>query len=405
MGKSAPKGTNPKDVARGQTGSAVGTALANSFLANTNQVTPDGLLDYSTTGFYKYKDPYTKQTYKIPIRTATQTLSPEQAAIKSAKDGATLSAAQTMQRQAGMLGSVLNRPLSADQFGPRAQFSGLKGFDGAAPQLAQSYGGADNFSADRDKTEAAILERMRPQQDRDKAALDTSLANQGIMMGSAAYSAAMDDRNRGLNDARLGAILSSGQEQSRLVDMARDAASFGNDTQLAGFNAAMARNQANNQTALSDFSARAADRQQAIGEEQGFRNSALNEYLALQGGSQIGQPNYVNSNNAQIPTTDVAGIIGQSDAQRMQAYQAKQQQIGGLMGGIASLFALSDKRAKTDIKEVGGLYEYRYKGDPKGKKRIGVMAQEVEKIKPKAVRKRPDGMKEVNYGELFMAGA
>ena len=53
--------------------------------------------------------------------------------------------------------------------------------------------------------------------------------------------------------------------------------------------------------------------------------------------------------------------------------------------------ALSDKREKTEIKPLGksgsilGLktYSYKYKGDDK--KRIGVMAQDVQKVLPEAV--------------------
>jgi hypothetical protein len=70
---------------------------------------------------------------------------------------------------------------------------------------------------------------------------------------------------------------------------------------------------------------------------------------------------------------------------------------GSLLGGVAQLaplFMSSDRTEKTDIKKLGkdettGLpvYAYRYRGDPKTyPKTVGVMAQDVEKRHPKAVR-------------------
>lgn len=62
----------------------------------------------------------------------------------------------------------------------------------------------------------------------------------------------------------------------------------------------------------------------------------------------------------------------------------------------------SDRRLKTDIEEVGEtknglpLYSYRMKGD--SKTQIGLMADDVEKVAPEAVKKdRKTGYKKVNY--------
>lgn len=62
----------------------------------------------------------------------------------------------------------------------------------------------------------------------------------------------------------------------------------------------------------------------------------------------------------------------------------------------------SDRRIKTDISRVGTLdnglpvYVYRFKHG--GPMQIGVMAQEVERVKPHAVAEI-GGIKHVNYAE------
>lgn len=76
----------------------------------------------------------------------------------------------------------------------------------------------------------------------------------------------------------------------------------------------------------------------------------------------------------------------------------------GTVANIGSaLWSLSDRRMKKDIRKVGKLrnglsvYTYKYKGDDKTI--MGVMAQEVEKKKPSAVR-TVGGVKYVNLGAV-----
>jgi len=65
---------------------------------------------------------------------------------------------------------------------------------------------------------------------------------------------------------------------------------------------------------------------------------------------------------------------------------------------------ISDRRLKRDIVKVAqlddglGLYRYRYRGSKQ--RYVGVMAQEVAKIRPDAVVKAPDGYLRVNYPRL-----
>lgn len=81
------------------------------------------------------------------------------------------------------------------------------------------------------------------------------------------------------------------------------------------------------------------------------------------------------------------------------------QGLGGIAeaGGFPAIFGFSDRRLKEDIKRVGetddglGVYTYKYKGSPVTQ--MGVMAQEVEKVKPDAVR-MIGGYRAVNYEAL-----
>jgi len=77
-------------------------------------------------------------------------------------------------------------------------------------------------------------------------------------------------------------------------------------------------------------------------------------------------------------------------------------QLTGLLGAVAPLFAPSDIQVKENIIPDGtwkgyNVYRFNYIGDTV--RRRGVMAQEVEKIRPDAVVEF-DGIKHVNYGEV-----
>jgi len=88
--------------------------------------------------------------------------------------------------------------------------------------------------------------------------------------------------------------------------------------------------------------------------------------------------------------------------------QNQQNLFGGILGGLKlaaqaapMMMALSDARAKTDIREVGRLdnglpvYAFRYKAG--GPAQIGLMAQDVVKVHPDAVGVRDDGLLAVDY--------
>lgn len=217
-------------------------------------------------------------------------------------------------------------------------------------------------------TEARLYDlgakRLDPRFERERDALETRLSNQGIVKGSEAY-----DR-----------------EMERLDQSKADAY---------------------NQLALQG---RAQATQEALTE----RNQPINEIIGLMSGAQVNQPQFVPTGTATIPTTDNAGLINTNYSQKLAAWQQQMQSRGGILGGLfglgSALIQKSDRRAKKDIRKIGSakghpLYEYRFKGDGSDTpKEIGVMAQDVEKIRPDAVVENSDGVKMVKYGQLFGLG-
>ncbi|MCS3741993.1 tail fiber domain-containing protein [Rhizobium sp. BK661] len=221
-------------------------------------------------------------------------------------------------------------------------------------------------------TEARLMElgrkRLDPviaQRDED---LRTRLANQGIKAGSDAYYKELNQQGQTNNDAYTSLLLNG--------------------------------------------------RSQAVQEALTERNQPLNEITALLSGTQVGTPQFgAGTNQPTLPTVDYAGLVNQNYQNQLGAYNTQVAQRNNILGGLFGLGAafagnpaLSDRRAKKDIKPVGKLmghklYEYSYKGKhDDGRKHIGVMAQEAERKRPDAVSTRPDGLKQVHYGKLFQMG-
>jgi len=448
MGKpDPPQAPDPIRTASAATGTNVSTAVANAFLNNTNQVTPDGSLDYNATGSYSWTDPTTGSTYNIPRFTATQTLSPQGQAIKGQTDAARYNLAGMANSQSSRLGGLLGHEMDvsgAPAAGDASSITGIPDaqttFDqggpiqsqlGPAGDITKTYGPADNFSADRQRVEDALMARMNPQLGIEKSRVEQQLADQGIRYGSQAYNDAMDNYSRQANDARYGAISQAGGEQQRMNQMAAQLAAFQNQAQQQGYEqnlgAGSFANQAQAQKfqqgaaagtfanaglaqqvaqAQAGFNASQAARNSYMQEQYAQRNQPINEITALLSGGQVSQPNFVNTPGSQIPTTDVAGLINNNFSQQMQGYQQQSQNYNALMGGILGLGAgalrggiLSDRRAKDDIDRVGTvfaasdegerkslpIYQYSYKDDPASTRHVGPMAQDVEKVTPKAV--------------------
>lgn len=451
MGKSAPKAPDPNKTAAAQTATNIGTAVSNAWLGNVNQVTPDGTLKYDQTGTYKYTDPLTGKSTDIPTFTATQTLSPQQQAIKTQSDAAELNLAKLGNSQSKRLGKLLGTPfslsgapaaanpsnLSTPSYQSYASGPDLQTGTGDTGDITKTYG--TDYASNVKDVQDALMSRLQPQMDNDRAALEQRLANQGIQIGSKAYDTAMNQLNQGVNDQRTQALLAASQEQSRLAGLEQNKATFQNSAQQQAYQQALSNaginnnalqqmyanqyqaTQGNNALSGQKFSdqqtqmnAQNQARQNYLNEQYALRNQPINEISALLSGSQVSNPQFVNTSMPSIATTDTAGIINQNYQNQLGAWQQQNAMAGNIMGGLFGLGAAgimaSDERVKEDVKRVGklmghDLYEYSYKGKfDDGQRHIGVMAQEVEKKRPDAVLDGDDGIKRVDYGRLFEMG-
>ncbi len=317
----------------------------------------------------------------------------------------------------------------------------------------------------RQKAQDAALAFMKPQQEQRQQALESQLANMGLTRGSQAWNSEMQrlqDQNTrdsfqafgaGQSEANMlfGQDLASGQfansAQQQGYNQGLGAAEFANRAQNQNFgqNAAMAafNNQAQgqqrgqnvqdaqlyNQAAMQNNNADQMAgnfnqqlRQQQIAEMLQKRNQPLNELNALLTGQQVNSPNMPSFNTAgRAETPQLLNAANMGYQAQMDAFNAEQAGLGGLTNGLfslgsaamgsptgwAGLFNMSDFRLKKDIFPLALLANgiqvvtFRFKDDPTGEVKIGVIAQDVEKIMPEAVYKGEDGYLRVNYNMVF----
>lgn len=191
MGKRQPTPPSPRETSAAQTGTNVATSVANAWMQNMNEVTPDGSKTFAQTGSSTFTDPYTGKTYTIPKFTVTQKLSGTQQQIKNRHDAANLNLASLGANLSGQLGKQLT----------------------------------GNFSLGNEATERRLMElgqkRLDPLFERRDDDLRTRLANQGIRAGSEAYDREMSNLGQQENDA-YNQLLLQGRGQASQELLAED---------------------------------------------------------------------------------------------------------------------------------------------------------------------------------------
>lgn len=273
MGKSSPSpppAPDPVATAKAQAAANREASIASQEMSMVNQITPYGNLTYEQTGTSGENNPQ---------YTATQTLTPEQQTMLDTENRVKQQYGDTAESQLQNVSSTLAQPID---------YSTL----GAAPTVNE---------ATRTATRDSMLARLQPQMDRDRAALDTRLANQGFMVGTKGYDTAIDEMNRARNDAYLAADTQAGNEMARMYGLEANA------------------------------------RDRGINELTTARNQPLNELAAMMTGAQIQGPQFVNTPGAQVAPADIMGATYGSANLANQGWQAGMQNKQANNAGMQSL--------------------------------------------------------------------
>lgn len=284
--------TNAGGVAQTQNLANQGTALFNAGLNRANTTTPWGTQSYSTT-----IDPRTG----MPVANQNVSLDP------------TLQAAQT-QAQSNALGAV-QHPLGQTPIG------------GLTSNVNQSMGdpAIQNAISSQFNAQMGLLQ---PTFGIQSEQLNAQLANQGLQPGSEAY-----------NNAKN---LLSQQQNNAYTQVANNATQQGMGYQNQMFGQQLSNANLNNQA-----------QQQQLGMNVTQANQPLNQYLALNSGSQVNAPNMSQSNA--VPT-DVLGAAQLGAQGNLNSYNAQTGNQNALMSGLYGLGGAGLNAYATNPGAFNSLY-------------------------------------------------
>lgn len=261
-----PAAPDPAKTAQAQGAANVETARAQAALNNVSQYGPTGSAVYTKLPGDQYR--------------LDTTLSPNQQQLLTKGEELGIGARDLAVGQLGRIEDAVAQPFN---------YEGLP----AAPQADE---------AARSRVVSDIMSRMDPQFDRDRAALESRLASQGINLGSQAYSQGMDELGRNRNDARIQADLAGLAEMQGMFNMG------------------------------------SAARNQGIQERAYARAQPINEAAALMGtGQQVQMPQFGGTPQTGVAATDVTGPIMQAYNAKMAQWNAQNQATNAALGGLFGL--------------------------------------------------------------------
>lgn len=280
-----------------------------------------------------------------PTETQTIKLSPEQQKLYDLSTSQSIDLSKLASMLQGNVGNTLQQPTPGD-----ADFN------------AQSKKAQDAYYANQ-------TQYLDPQFQQGQEQLDAKLANQGITSGSEAYNNEQNNfarqKKAAYDTAQNNAILQGPQNAQQLFSLSSAA-----------------------------------------------RELPLNEFNALRSQSQVNMPQFAGANPTTAQPTNVAGNIYSSYQGNVNAYNqqvaSQNATTSGLFGlggnlGMAGVLKYSDIRIKGSIKrtsKINGIqkYSFKYLGDDRSFE--GVLAQEIQKIRPDAVMRLEGGYLAVNYKKL-----
>ena len=434
-GSSAPPAPDPNTVSAAQTKSNIDTARLNARLNRVNQVTPYGSLTYSQNqtptfdeaGYNKAMDAWQKaqqtptaptpvygqgengfdqvtgytggtqgNSTPMPTRdqfmspgsddwTATINLSPEQQKLLDSDNRIKAQLGAVAESGLARVNTAMGQPFDTSQltaYRDMPQGGGAQSYNPTAQSYTRGLNAApiqyslpnSDYANQRSAVEQAFLSRVNPQLDKDRAALEQRLANQGIAIGSDAYKNALSIQNQKDVDAYNQAVLLGGQEQSRLAGLDLAAGNFANSAQAQNFGQQATQaalnnsvndtlfnqglqttafnNQANQQNFAQQIAAAQANnaqRQQQMQEQSYLRSLPLNELNALRTGSQVVNPSFTPTPGANVANTDVSGNIWNAYNQQVAAANAQQAGNNSFLGGLFSLGSAAPGAPATSV--------------------------------------------------------
>lgn len=360
-GGSAPSYPDPYTVANATTQTNDQTAAYNKALNLNNYSNPFGSQQTTQTG--------TDPTTGAPIYNTSITASqPLQSLIDSSMSAAGNANGQVSSSLYG-LGNV------------NSQLSSLG--SSISPQAAQQAATQGQNAA-----YAAQTQYLDPQFSQEQSSLESQLANQGLTPGSQAYTNAMTNYNNAKQQA-----YSNAANQSILTGQQIGTQMLNNQLNTANTQASLLGQQGSNYSQMASLAQLPYSQLSSLysmvpGNTGTATSSASPANIAQDYQNQYqSQLNAYNSNVASANSTQ-SGLFGLGTA--------------GLMA-----FALSDRRAKTDIEVIAPLepgvnfYRFRYLNDPSRKVHFGVMADEVKRVRPDAVVRHASGYDIVNYDRVL----
>ena len=224
------------------------TAAGN--LANSRSTTQANRVNYTT--------PYGNLTYNQPDPSnpdkwnANVALAPGQQQLLDQQNKTSMGLAGLQDSATARVGSSLGQ--------------GMPGVYQGNDNHATAY----NPQADTNNATELMNSRLLPQQQRDSAALDTQLANQGLAPGSAAYSTAKTLLGQTQNDAK-------------------------NQAALTGINLGMSQNAQTFGQNMNQNAQGMAQQGQQYQQAFANRNAPINELNAIRSGSQVTNPTFQNA--------------------------------------------------------------------------------------------------------------
>lgn len=208
-------------------------------------------------------------------------------------------------------------------------------------------------------TYQSYIDKLTPQFANQTADLETKLQNQGLAVGSEAYQRAMTDlqnsQNEALNQAAYNSVSAGQNAFSNSLSNSIASANFSNNARMLPV------------SEILSLISTSPNKSDIVKAQYNLLNNAFTDQYQL-------QRQYDNDQAARLQNTIKTG---------------------------AAIYAASDIHFKENIKQVGTLfnglpvYVFNYKNDKAP--RLGLIAQDVQKVKPEAVKEDKNGYLYIRY--------